>query len=396
MKNKITLLLFSVLFTFLGLKTSVAQTKKNPINANDVSYDVILVAGQSNTHYGYQLNKAIDTVSTRVYSLNRFDGLDYRIAPAKPVLDFWTRANDRVGFVTTFSNLYVNDILKNSKRRVLIIPCGYSGSSITSWTKNQNLYNDAMQRVNYVLKNVPGSKLTAILWHQGEANVGWADYQKTLDKMIADMRSDIDQKNIQDVPFILGGMVPYWVNAASNRRTQQEIIKSTPSRVQNTGFADSEFPTVITKPNNNFDDIHFDAAGQREMGARYYKEFLRMLNNDTKPQLLSTSKVIEPTVEKQAVLIEPAIEAQTVSIEPEITAENVMVYPNPTTDNITVSATSKIKNITIFNQSQQVVFQKKYDQNEVVIAVNHFQTGIHIVSVTLENNVTKQIKIIKK
>ncbi|KFF10166.1 sialate O-acetylesterase [Flavobacterium hydatis] len=387
MKNKTTLLLFSILFAFLGLKTSVAQTKKMPTNANDVSYDVILVAGQSNTHYGYQLNKAIDTVSSRVYSLNRFDGLDYRIAPAKPALDFWTRATDRVGFVTNFSNLYVNDILKNSKRRVLIIPCGYSGSSITSWTKNQNLYSDAIKRVNYVLQNVPGSKLVAILWHQGEANVGWSPYEKTLDQMIADMRSDIDQKNIQDVPFILGGMVPYWVNLASNRRTQQEIIKSTPSRVQNTGFADSEFPTVITKPNNNSDNIHFDAAGQREMGVRYYKEFLRMTNNkDVKPQMVSASKKVEePTIEVESTLIEPTIEA-----------EKVLLYPNPTTDNITVSATSKIKNIAIFNQSQQLVFQRNYDQNEVVISVNHFQTGIHIVSVTLENNVIKQLKIIKK
>jgi hypothetical protein len=393
MKNKTTLLIFSVLFTILGLKTSVAQTKKTPINANDVSYDVILVAGQSNTHYGYQLNKAIDTVSSRVYALNRFDGLDYRIAPAKPALDFWTRANDRVGFVTNFSNLYVNDILKNSKRRVLIIPCGYSGSSITYWTKNQNLYNDAIKRVNYVLQNVPGSKLVAILWHQGEANVGWNDYQKTLDKMIADMRSDIDQKNIQEVPFILGGMVPYWVNLASNRRTQQEIIKTTPSRVQNTGFADSEFPTIISKPNNNFDDIHFDAAGQREMGVRYYKEFLKMTNNtDVKPQVVSTSKIIEPTIEVQTITIEPTVEAQTASLE----AEKVLVYPNPTTDNITVSATSKIKNIAIFNQSQQLVFQRNYDQSEVTISVNHFQTGIHIVSVTLNDNVTKQIKIIKK
>jgi glycosyltransferase involved in cell wall biosynthesis len=374
MNKKTTLLFFTVLFTIIGVRTSVAQTTKTPTDANDVSYDVILVAGQSNTHYGYQMDKAIDTVSSRVYSINRFDGLDYRIAPAKPALDFWTRATNRVGFVTTFSNLYVNDILKNSKRRVLIIPCGYSGSSIVSWSKGQNLYKDAMERVNYVLQNVPGSKLTAILWHQGEANVGWADYQKTLDKMIADMRSDIKQNNIQEVPFILGGMVPYWANYATNRKKQQQIIKDTQNRVVNTGYADSEFPTVITKPNNNFDDIHFDAAGQREMGARYYKEFLRMRDKNTaKVQSVSTSKMIAPKTEEHTVL----------------------VYPNPATDIINVSAPSKIKNIAIYNQSKQLVFQNQYNENEAAVSVNRLQTGIHIVAVTLENNTTEEIKIIK-
>lgn len=374
MKKKTTLLFFSILLTVLGLRTADAQTTKTPTDANDVSYDVILVAGQSNTHYGYQLDKALDTVSKRVYALNRLDGLDYRIAPAKPALDFWTRATNRVGFVTNFANLYANDILKNSKRRVLIIPCGYAGSSIVSWSKGQNLYKDAMERVNYVLQNVPGSKLVAILWHQGEANVGWADYQKTLDKMIGDMRADIVQKNIQEVPFILGGMVPYWANYAANRKQQQQIIKSTPNRVSNTGYADSEFPTVITKPNNNFDDIHFDGAGQREMGARYYQEFLRMTDkNSAKVQSVSSSKMIEPATEEHTVL----------------------VYPNPATDNITVSAPFKIKNIAIYNQSKQLVFQNQYAENEAVVSVNRLQTGIHIVSVTMENNTTEEIKIIK-
>jgi hypothetical protein len=268
--------LLSILSLLFCFQLSIAQKSTDSNLQESEGYDVILVAGQSNTHYGYQLNKAIDTVSSRVYSIYRLDGLNYRIAPAKVALDFWTRANDRVSFSTTFSNLYVNDILKNSKRKVLIVPCGYSGSSITSWTKNQNLYKDAIERVNYLLDNIPGSRLTAILWHQGEANVGWAPYQTTLDQMIADMRSDIHQDDIQEIPFILGGMVPYWANYRADRKQQQQIIKGTPDRVMNTGYADSESPSVISKPNNNFDDIHFDAAGQREMGARYYNEFLKM------------------------------------------------------------------------------------------------------------------------
>ena len=197
---KKTTLLFMYLFT-LGLKITYGQISKKPkipTDAKDVSYDIILVAGQSNTHYGYPLDKEIDSVSSRLYTLRRFDGQDYRIAPAKQALDFWTKADDKISFVNTFSNLYINDILKNSKRKVLVIPCGYSESSILSWTKKQILYEDAIQRVNYVLQNVPGSKLTTILWHQGESNIDMKDYDKVLDKMIIDMRADIDQKNMQE------------------------------------------------------------------------------------------------------------------------------------------------------------------------------------------------------
>lgn len=250
------------------------------VNAqNCPGYDVILVAGQSNTHYGYQLDPEKDTVDAKVYALKRYDAKDYRIEKAAPALDFWTRATDRNSFAITFANLYAKNILAGSERKVLIIPAAYAGSSITFWEKDANLYTDALSRTNYVLDNIPGSRVVAILWHQGEANVGSSDYQQTLDKMISDMRNDIHQNDTSWLKFILGGFVPFWANADPSRQAINTIIKNTPSRVAFTGFADPTVPFVITKPNNYFDDIHFDSDGQREMGKRYYEEFLRLSNN---------------------------------------------------------------------------------------------------------------------
>lgn len=260
--------------TLFFVNVLVAQQNVDPCLDASEGYDVILVAGQSNTHYGYPLDVQLDTVHAKVYAIHRQSGMDYRIDKAKPALDFWTKSTDRNSFSITFSNLYATQILKNSNRKVLIIPAGYSGSSIANWKKGGNLYTDAIERVNYVLDNIHGSRVVAILWHHGEANVGWAPYQETLDTMIADMRSDIHQQNIQEVPFILGGMVPYWVSRNASREVQQAIIKDTPNRVNNTRYADPAFPTVIDKPNNAFDEIHFDAAGQREMGKRYYNAFV--------------------------------------------------------------------------------------------------------------------------
>ena len=63
--------------------------------------------------------------------------------------------------------------------------------------------------LNHVMENNPGSELTAILWHQGESDVGSVSYENDLDNFIYDIRSDL---NAFDVPFILGGMVPFWVD----------------------------------------------------------------------------------------------------------------------------------------------------------------------------------------
>ncbi|MGQ8870060.1 sialate O-acetylesterase [Myroides sp. TSA_177.3] len=259
--------------TLFFVNISFAQQQVDPCLDVSEGYDVILVAGQSNTHYGYPLDAQLDTVNAKVYAIHRQSGMDYRIDKAKPALDFWTKSTNRNSFAITFSNLYATQILTNSNRKVLIIPAGYSGSSILNWKKGGNLYKDAMERLNYVLDNIHGSRLVAILWHHGEANVGWAPYQETLDTMIADMRSDIHQQNVEEVPFVLGGMVPYWVSRNPKRGEQQAIIKDTPNRVNNTRYADPEFPTVIDKPNNGYDEIHFDAAGQREMGKRYFNAF---------------------------------------------------------------------------------------------------------------------------
>ena len=76
-------------------------------------------------------------------------------------------------------------------------------------------------------------------------------------------RSDL---NAFDVPFILGGMVPFWVDKYDERIKQQEIISSTVNRHNLTGYADPELPFRIEKEDNFFDEIHFDAPGQRELG----------------------------------------------------------------------------------------------------------------------------------
>jgi len=238
--------------------------------------DIILVIGQSNTHYGLGLDPSIDGPDGRVFQLGRFDADDLHIIEAAEPLQHHSQQQGRIGFALSFAKQYAMDFLaSDGNRNVVIIPGaeGGTGFSGNRWNKGNDLYEDAVQRTQYITENFPNSRLVAILWHQGEADVGSPTYQSDLDRFILDLRGDLDA---QTVPFILGGMVPYWVDFGANRMAQQDIISGTVSRVELTGYADPSLPWVIEKEDNTFDDIHFDAAGQRELACRYFWEYERL------------------------------------------------------------------------------------------------------------------------
>ena len=128
-----------------------------------------------------------------------------------------------------------------------------------------------------MLEKYPGSQIKVILWHQGEQDAIHKNnnYQNSLDRFINDIRLDVYSDS---VPFLLGGMVPYWVGDDLNRLSFQNIISETPSRIYNTGYADPTTPFLIVKEDNDYDEIHYDANGQRELGKRYYQQYLDVIS----------------------------------------------------------------------------------------------------------------------
>ena len=94
-----------------------------------------------------------------------------------------------------------------------------------------------------------------------------------MDNFIISLRDDLKAYN---VPFILGGMVPFWVEQDNNRIVQQQIIANTVNRHNLVGYADPEIPFRIEKEDNSFNMVHYNAQGQRELGKRYFDEFLEL------------------------------------------------------------------------------------------------------------------------
>ena len=224
--------------------------------------------------YDLELDKKVKDIK----QLGRFGNDNMKIIDATEPLHNHTASENKIGFGLTFSKLLKNYL--NTEKNIILVPCGFGGTGFAqnNWNKGDELYADAVSRVRHVIENNPGSELTAILWHQGESDVGSMSYENDLDNFINDIRSDI---SAFDVPFILGGMVPFWVDESDQRIKQQEIISNTVNRHNLIGYANPELPFRIEKEDNFFDEIHFDAAGQRELGKRYFNEYLRLKSDDS-------------------------------------------------------------------------------------------------------------------
>lgn len=269
-------LLVTVLFSCKKDETSPVNvipphSEIPPGTYDNEAYDIILVIGQSNTHSGSGLDLILDSSDPLIFQFGRIQENNYKIIPAAEPLEHATFSPQKIGFALTFAKLYKSNKLITG-RKVIIIPCGQGDTGFRKqrWNKGDDLYEDAVLRTNYILKYHPNSKIAAILWHQGEADLNYSPYQSALDAMIVNLRKDIRSPSGEVIPFVLGGMVPYWVDKDQSRKLLNNIIKNTPGRVPRCGFADPALPFLITKPNNDLDDTHFDASGQREMGKRYY------------------------------------------------------------------------------------------------------------------------------
>ena len=264
-----------VAFIFLLCSLVVACGDFPVWNAEEEAFEIVLVAGQSNTHRGLGQVSSLDRPEEGVFQLGRFHGYDYQIFKAFEPLHHHTYRHGRVGFALTFANLWVQTY--PSDKKLLLIPCGYAGTGFATnhWNKGDPLFEDAVERVQFVLDANPESELKAVLWHQGEADRENPNFQKDLDQFIDDLRAEL---NAEQVPFLLGGMVPHWVELEENRKAVQKILEQTPQRKEGVGYVDPMIPFVIEKPMNSKDEVHFDAEGQRELGRRYFGVYEQMVS----------------------------------------------------------------------------------------------------------------------
>ena len=149
-----------------------------------------------------------------------------------------------------------------------LVPCAVGGTPLSRWVKGADLYEEAIRRTKIAMQHGP---LNGALWHQGESDTGTTEladsYAARLDRMISDLRADLDAPHL---PFIVGELcrVEPQHSLCKYGDTVNAALKSLPDRVPDTGWVSSEGLT------HKGDYVHFNADSLRRLGRRYAEQLI--------------------------------------------------------------------------------------------------------------------------
>ncbi|NID12082.1 sialate O-acetylesterase [Fibrivirga algicola] len=255
--------------------------------AQDKNFYIFLCFGQSNMEGNARI-EAQDTVNVNPRfqvmeavdcpAINRTKGNWYT---AKPPL-----CRCRTGL--TPADYFGRELVANlpEKVRIGIINVAVGGCKIELFDKDQ--YTSYTTNVPGWMKNFIGeyggnpygrlvemAKLAqkdgvikGILLHQGESNTGDTLWTKKVKVVYDNLMNDLDLKP-KKVPLLAGETV----NADQNGKcaSMNKIIATLPQTIKNSHVISSAGCT------DSSDDLHFNAAGYRELGKRYATQMLSLL-----------------------------------------------------------------------------------------------------------------------
>ena len=236
-------------------------------------YDVVLLIGQSNmSGYGAYLVPGFDTTDPRIQQWTRANALALASDPLQhPDAPFNA---GRIGPGMSFARSYLKTL--PSTRKVLLVPAAFAGTGFSGlrWNPGNDLFEDALLRVNAALASDAENCLAAILWSQGESDVGRmtaTGYQAALDAMIKALRTRIAASAGADAaPFVLGQFSPDWVGTTPSADQQAilGVINATPTRQRYTAVVSTA--GLTSNVTQGLDGaIHLDAASHRIYGVRF-------------------------------------------------------------------------------------------------------------------------------
>ena len=269
-------------------------------NTELFSYDIIILAGQSNAEGNgirtaedreiinenvYQL---VDKNPARVYENEKGETiLDIKM-PTETVLEI---AHDRkvgenryIGDLSkSFAEKYIENGFLDEDRNLLIVKAAIGGTGFAKkqWGVGNPLSDRLFIMVDKALSLNKDNRIVAFLWHQGEhdafenadftAQERYEFYYKNFTEQIKAIRERYKE---YDFPVITGEFVNDW---ADKNKTQcdavEQATKDACLKIGNAATVSSEGLLSNDQKIHNGDDIHFCGASLYELGVRYYNQF---------------------------------------------------------------------------------------------------------------------------
>ena len=224
---------------------------------------VFILAGQSNMA-GRGLIEPHDTIPfKRVLSINQ----NGEIIEAKEPLHFYEKSMSGLDCGLSFGKTLATELPDSIS--VLLIPTAVGGSSISQWL-GDSLFRNVHLLTNFKEKVALSKKygsIKGILWHQGESDANQTDlpyYKDRLSKLFENFRNIIDNENL---PILIGELGSYSNNTNWLKINEQIKLYS---------LTDSNSIIIDTSDlKDKGDKVHFNSEGQRSLGQRFGKEFLK-------------------------------------------------------------------------------------------------------------------------
>jgi len=244
---------------------------------------VFILAGQSNMA-GRAKVEAIDTMTDpRILSINEKG----EIIEAKEPLHFYEPKMKGTGCGLAFGKELLKHVPKDVS--ILLIPTAVGGSLIKQWI-NDSPFRGVQLLTNFRDKVELGKQygeVKAILWHQGESDSnpeGVKTRKEKLRELFTKFREAVGNPSL---PILMGELGSYSKDKDLwNQMNEQTRLYS----------VSDQFTSVISTSDfeHKGDFLHFNSAGQREMGKRFAREYLRKFGTGLKAA--QNKSVSQPTV----------------------------------------------------------------------------------------------------
>jgi hypothetical protein len=182
----------------------------------------------------------------------------------------------------TFAKCYKDSGLLESGRKLLIIRAaiGATGFKHGQWGLNCPLYQKMCEMLDYALSLNEENKLVALLWHQGEHEVGKENPPETYRKQLYEMFIDFKKRfGVPDLPIVTADFSRKWKEAKGEKATAiSRVIKEVVTELGGR-YIDTSRLLSNSEKNGDDDVIHFCRQSLYELGEMYFKEYSSIISS---------------------------------------------------------------------------------------------------------------------
>jgi hypothetical protein len=273
----------TILFILI-LTAFISCEQKEASSPDKENLWVFILAGQSNMA-GRGTVEAQDTIpSERIFSINK----DGEVIVAIEPLHFYEPSMAGLDCGLSFAKTLLPHIPDSIS--ILLLPTAVGGSSISQWL-GDSTHRNVQLLTNFNEKVDLGRELgqvKAILWHQGESDANEHDiphYKNRLSRLFNKFRESV---GIEDLPILVGELGTFSKNHENWMKINEQIKLYS--------LIDSNTRIIPTSDlNHNGDKVHFNSEGQRLLGQRFAKAYIRYINNQAEMSLFAADPPLEDT-----------------------------------------------------------------------------------------------------